>query len=361
MSQGLTVLQNSVAPNAPDSNYRSLYPKADGWYEIDSAGNTYRLVNTNNAVLLAAANAFTNANTFTYTATPLNAIVQSDSDLTVAVINIRHRRATAGDPGATFGASIATYLEGKDGSDVLASYTAAYWIGAQTDDTTARDSAYQIVGMRDNVLYGSATFTPTNTSIRGSLSVLNSAALGADSTFYIQDRDTANSWAVYATSSALRFYYTSDHMTLTTTGTLTLAGGLNVGSATGAATGQIKSKYDGAFIRTDAITSTKGIYLDIRNGTGVAFVGTEGSAGGDTLLFTTAYCTFLASTASRDLFLGTSVSAIAAITAEGAFAVRSGASAPATRTGWAQIYIDAADGDLKVKFPNGTVKTIATD
>jgi len=38
-----------------------------------------------------------------------------------------------------------------------------------------------------------------------------------------------------------------------------------------------------------------------------------------------------------------------------------GVSAPSTTSGYAKIYVDSADGDLKVKFGDGTVKTIATD
>jgi hypothetical protein len=45
----------------------------------------------------------------------------------------------------------------------------------------------------------------------------------------------------------------------------------------------------------------------------------------------------------------------------GVFGLTDGVSAPATLTGIAQIYVDTADGDLKVKFGDGTVKTIATD
>jgi len=37
------------------------------------------------------------------------------------------------------------------------------------------------------------------------------------------------------------------------------------------------------------------------------------------------------------------------------------ATAPSTRSPYAQIYVDTADGDLKVKFGNGVVKTIATN
>ena len=38
-----------------------------------------------------------------------------------------------------------------------------------------------------------------------------------------------------------------------------------------------------------------------------------------------------------------------------------GLTAPSTAAGWALIYVDTADGDLKVKFGNGFVNTIAAD
>lgn len=41
--------------------------------------------------------------------------------------------------------------------------------------------------------------------------------------------------------------------------------------------------------------------------------------------------------------------------------IKDGITAPSTVAGLAQIYVDAADGDLKVKFGDGTVKTLATD
>jgi hypothetical protein len=45
----------------------------------------------------------------------------------------------------------------------------------------------------------------------------------------------------------------------------------------------------------------------------------------------------------------------------GALALLDGMTAPATVAGFALIYVDTADGDLKVKFGDGTVKTLATD
>lgn len=41
--------------------------------------------------------------------------------------------------------------------------------------------------------------------------------------------------------------------------------------------------------------------------------------------------------------------------------ISDGITSPTTETSFAQIYVDAADGDLKVKFGDGTVKTIVTD
>jgi len=42
-------------------------------------------------------------------------------------------------------------------------------------------------------------------------------------------------------------------------------------------------------------------------------------------------------------------------------AIKDGVTAPSTVSGFAQIYVDTADGDLKIKFGDGTIKTIVTD
>ena len=44
-----------------------------------------------------------------------------------------------------------------------------------------------------------------------------------------------------------------------------------------------------------------------------------------------------------------------------ATSLKDGVAAPATLSGVAQIYVDVADGDLKIKFGDGTVKTIVVD
>lgn len=45
----------------------------------------------------------------------------------------------------------------------------------------------------------------------------------------------------------------------------------------------------------------------------------------------------------------------------GSLTMTDGIAAPSTQTGYAQLYVDTADGDLKVKFGDGTVKTIVVD
>ena len=47
--------------------------------------------------------------------------------------------------------------------------------------------------------------------------------------------------------------------------------------------------------------------------------------------------------------------------ANGALGIADGITAPATVAGMAQLYVDTADGDLKIKFGDGTVKTIVVD
>lgn len=44
-----------------------------------------------------------------------------------------------------------------------------------------------------------------------------------------------------------------------------------------------------------------------------------------------------------------------------AFWVVDGVTAPSATSGWAKIYVDSADGDLKVIFGDGVIKTIVTD
>jgi very-short-patch-repair endonuclease len=47
--------------------------------------------------------------------------------------------------------------------------------------------------------------------------------------------------------------------------------------------------------------------------------------------------------------------------AQSSFYIKDGITAPSASSGYAYIYVDSADGDLKVKFGDDTVKTLATD
>jgi hypothetical protein len=60
-------------------------------------------------------------------------------------------------------------------------------------------------------------------------------------------------------------------------------------------------------------------------------------------------------------FTGSGPTEWARVTADGGFALKDGITAPATVAGFTSLYVDSADGDLKVKFGDGTVKTLATD
>ena len=64
---------------------------------------------------------------------------------------------------------------------------------------------------------------------------------------------------------------------------------------------------------------------------------------------------------TSNVLIGTTTDTNSKCTIEGALALKDGITAPATSAGYAQIYVDTSDGDLKVKFGDGTVKTITTD
>lgn len=73
---------------------------------------------------------------------------------------------------------------------------------------------------------------------------------------------------------------------------------------------------------------------------------------------TTARLVIMASTGNVGIGVGT---APAKLTVAGGVAISDGMTAPDAITSYAQIYVDSADGDLKVKFGDGTVKTIVVD
>lgn len=63
---------------------------------------------------------------------------------------------------------------------------------------------------------------------------------------------------------------------------------------------------------------------------------------------------------SGNVGIGTT-SPTATLQVNGSIAIVDGMTAPSTISGYAVIYVDSSDGDLKCKFGDGTVKTIVTD
>jgi len=70
----------------------------------------------------------------------------------------------------------------------------------------------------------------------------------------------------------------------------------------------------------------------------------------------------LAMTLDSTGYLGIGLSAPnEVLTVEGAVSITDGMTAPSATSGYAKLYVDTADGDLKVIFGDGTIKTLATD
>ena len=83
-----------------------------------------------------------------------------------------------------------------------------------------------------------------------------------------------------------------------------------------------------------------------------------GPSGGQVLIPATLSST---STSSGALVVSGGVGVAGAVNVGTFYGLVDGVTAPGTESGYARIYVDSADGDLKVKFGDGTVKTIATD
>ena len=120
------------------------------------------------------------------------------------------------------------------------------------------------------------------------------------------------------------------------------------GTSSGTSRADIYADSGGAFfIRTGGATQA----LTISSGQVATFAGAVG------INSTTAST----STSSGALVVSGGVGVAGAVNAGTFYGLVDGVTAPATESGYARIYVDSADGDLKVKFGDGTVKTIATD
>lgn len=116
------------------------------------------------------------------------------------------------------------------------------------------------------------------------------------------------------------------------------------------------------------IRTTNG-YIDLQGAAGAtgllrshpSIAGIElGSLSNSPLWFITNSTEKMRITGAGDVGIGIT-SPTAKLQVNGQIAIKDGMAAPSTISGYAQMFVDSADGDLKVKFGDGTVKTIVTD
>jgi hypothetical protein len=160
-------------------------------------------------------------------------------------------------------------------------------------------------------------------------------------------------------------------------GSIKATGGLNLGTATGAGAGNLhggtsNSDFDIVGIRDLSGSDTAGgIRLRTMDGSTqrtrlfisrdrVALYG--GNDGAETMRVVAGHRILIGTTTDDGVNRLQVNGSVKAIYAEmNWLQILDGVAAPATVSGWARIYVDSADGDLKIKFGNGTVKTIVTD
>lgn len=138
--------------------------------------------------------------------------------------------------------------------------------------------------------------------------------------------------------------------TATVTGNLAVSGGL---ISLGASTSIVQSTSDAADNRSTfiagggSVAATRGAFIGVSGNEAASTPGVANISAGDV--------------AGGVITLSTGGAERARVTRDGGLGLVDGISAPSTAVGYALLYVDSADGDLKVKFGDGTVKTIATD
>jgi hypothetical protein len=148
--------------------------------------------------------------------------------------------------------------------------------------------------------------------------------------------------------------------TSTSSGALVVSGGVGVAGAIFA--GGVLSTVSGAGFNTPDWrfyqSGTSGYIRDLVNGQ-MALQFISGSA--STIQVYATGTQDSTTTTSGALISAGGLGVAGAVNAGTFFGLVDGVTAPSTAGGYARIYVDSADGDLKVKFGDGTVKTIATD
>jgi hypothetical protein len=170
---------------------------------------------------------------------------------------------------------------------------------------------------------------------------------------------TANSVSSYESGVLVRVRDTTASTT-TSSGALVVSGGVGVAGAIFA--GGVLSTVSGAGFNTPDWrfyqSGTSGYIRDLVNGQ-MALQFISGSA--STIQVYATGTQDSTTTTSGALISAGGLGVAGAVNAGTFFGLVDGVTAPSTAGGYARIYVDSADGDLKVKFGDGTVKTIATD
>ncbi len=159
-SQGLLVYENAVTPPTPAVSYRAWYPKADGWYELDSAGNTYRHVHldSDNASLTIAGGINVGSASGAVTSqvytkgTNIGGVFErnTDDDSPRVALSIRRTRSSNTAPALGFGPVIAFEAAAfTAGVNPGLAQIRGIWEVNQTNDTTDRDGAMTFHTMVD--------------------------------------------------------------------------------------------------------------------------------------------------------------------------------------------------------------------
>lgn len=223
--------------------------------------------------------------------------------------------------------------------------------GTPGDPTTA---------IRRATIYGDAD--------EGYLSIQSNAAIGgATLKFTSQDEATTRGLVGFASVADSNLDITNSvsggHIEFQTTGTGRVMFPLASGSAAAPMIATTTDPDTGIYYITNAIALAA-------SGSQVAYFGnlnayvatplwlTAGSAGAPTLSELGA-TTGIYFDSTDVCFTSDAVNAVR--TTETGISLKDGVTAPSTVAGFAQIYVDTADGSLKVKFGSGTVKTLATD
>lgn len=236
---------------------------------------------------------------------------------------------------------IGTEVDSSNGRIQLADHTAnTGGIGFGADVDLYRSAANTL---RTNDSFQAEAVSGTN-GASGILGVLNTSGAGVTNSFGVDARILVNNSSGTTTSAI---------------GLRSLARVSNASTVSGLYSMYAQVDNPGG----GTIAEAYGLYVGpITVGTTKYSIWTEGSSpsrfgGKVTFSDVTASTTIATGAAQIDGGLGVA----GAVNVGTYYGLVDGVTAPATTAGYAKIYVDTADGDLKIKFGDGTIKTIVTD